>query len=329
MAFISNSNFRKTDLETVSNIHEVTIFNAITDEAINGLMQENLSLNFSGSYSNIKDYAGDLVGTTIQKIDAFQLIPTNNVSTAQIYDGGDYLDLSIKLRMTDSTGDGTPLKAAALLGQWVSPWHHKWDQWDTTQVYIEDKINRSSNKSRLTGESPHAIRKSANEGAERTKNKEGKDKLGATNAGGKYKDSGKSLLDGNSGQALTELLSLVTDVKLTVMIGDWFLARGNMILKNVTQTFSQEQGPAGPMYIDFDIQLQSLTILTKRNVIELFPLVAKNTGSGPFKSYATIQVSQDRAQQKPVSALSDEEREQISRNQDTVKQIVEKQKKNK
>lgn len=293
------SNFTKADLSTVSNIHEVTIFNAITDEAINGLMQDNISLTYTGTYSNIKDYTGNLVGGTISGIDSFQLIPTNMVSTAQIYSGGDYLDLAVKLRITDSTGDGTPMKAAVLFGQWVSPWNSKSDQWDTSQVYIEDKINNNTTKSRLTGDSPHSIRRSAERNAAVTKNKEGKSLAGATNAKDKAIASAISAVNGDTGQAATELLSLITDVKLTVMIGDWFLARGNMILKNVTQTFSQEQGPAGPMYIDFDITMQSLTILTKKNVLDLFPLVSKSSDDGLIKSYAKITVAQDRAEPPP------------------------------
>lgn len=301
------SNFTKADLGTVSNIHEVTIFNAITDEAINGLMQESISLTYTGSYSNVKDYTGDVIGGLVSTLDQFQLIPTNNVSTAQIYSGGDYLDLSVKLRITDSTGNGTPMKAAVLFGQWVSPWNSKWDQWDTSQVYIEDKINNTGKKSRLTGDSPHALRRSDERNAEILKDKKGRAKGGATNAGGKLKDAMKSAANGDIGDAATEVLALMTDVKLTVMIGDWFLARGNMILKSVTQTFSQEQGPAGPSYIDFDITMQSLTILTKKNVLNLFPLVAKQEDSGSIKSYATVTVSQARAEEKtPTNSHLDE-----------------------
>ncbi len=293
----SKSLFSKADLETVSNINEVTIFNAVTDEAINGLLQEQISLNYTPKYYNVKD-TSEVVGAIIEKIDSLQIIPTNMVSTAQVYDGGDYLDLNLRLRITDTIGDGAPMKAATLLGQWGSPWDHKLRSWDTTQIYVEDKINNSSGGSRLTGDSPHAIRNSNKKGSDRKRtNRNGADvdKWGAINWNKKLGDAKNAVTDGNAGEAFTEFLGLLTDVKLSVAIGDWFFARGNMILKSVNQTFSREQGPSGPLYVDFDIGLESITVLTKRNILELFPLVQKSGDDNIIaRSYAQLDVSNER-----------------------------------
>ena len=284
-------------LEKASNLNEVTIFNAVTDEAVNGLMQESLSLSFNPNYFNVKDIS-DTVGGIIQKIDDLQIIPTNLISTAQIYKDGDYLDLGIKLRITDSTGNGTPMKAATLLGQWGSPWDHKLRSWDTTQIYVEDKINNNSKKSRLTGNAPHAIRNGKEAGSPRRKanvNGANVDKWGAVNWSDKLSNAVTHVTDGDSGEAFTELLGLITDVKLSVAIGDWFFARGNMILKSVTQTFSSEQGPAGPLYVDLDINLQSITVLTKRNVLDLYPLVQKSNEDDTIsRSYAQLSLLESR-----------------------------------
>jgi hypothetical protein len=297
--------FNKQDLQTVSNVNEVTIFNAVTDEAVNGLMQESINLSFSPKYYNVKEVS-ETVGNIIEKIDSLQVIPTNMVSTAQIYDGGDYLDLNIKLRITDTTGDGSPMKAATLFGQWASPWDHKLRAWDTTQIYVEDKINNSLGNSRLTGESPHAIRESQQKGSTRKRSELGNnsspnqkgttvDKWGATTWDKKLGDAASHITDGNAGEAFTEFLSLLTDVKLSVAIGDWFFARGNMILKSVNQSFSMEQGPAGPLFVDFDIGLESITVLTKRNILELFPLVQKSGDNDIIaRSYAQLSVSGER-----------------------------------
>ena len=297
--------FDRKSMEDASNIHEVTIFNAVTDEAINGLLQEQISLSFTPKYYNVKEVS-ETIGGIIEKIDSTQILPTNMVSTAQIFDGGDYLDLNVKLRITDTTGDGAPMKAATLLGQWGSPWDQKLRSWDTTQIYLEDKINSISNTSRLTGESPHAIRASKDKDSNRTRsdrNGANVDKWGAVNWSEKLADATRHARDGNFGEAATEFLGLLTDVKLSVAIGDWFFARGNMVLKSVTQSFSREQGPAGPLYIDLDINMQSLTVLTKRNVLELYPLVQKSGDDDIIaRSYAQLKVAGTRFGAPPEAA---------------------------
>jgi hypothetical protein len=252
--------FNASDIQQAGKYHEITLFNATTDEAVSGIFSGSLSFNWAAKFSELEN-AMPNTGSVAKFLQDTGFVPTGNFHTNKLYENGDYLNYSINLRINDTYGDGAPMKAAMILARWTAPFDWWGTKFDTTGQYTEDAIYK-------------------NDGSKSVSKSNGVVKNNFTNKDFSAISLPKKLTSIVNAETiankLTETLGLITDMKIDVIIGDWFSAKGNMIIESVSQTFSKEQGPSGPLYCDFNINVSSMNIMTKKQISELFPLIEAN-----------------------------------------------------
>ena len=185
-----------------------------------------------------------------------------------IYQQSGYLVINIPMMVVDWQGTGQPLMTAILLANYCLPRDiaggsmeavlKEANNWVNEQL---EKLKKSENVSeKIVGNGLDAAKK-AGEGVAITAEQilqKAQDFIASKNkvAGDALKNYSKTMGEGL--KDLTTLRSSPTPVN--VQIGQFF-KKGDMVIKNLTYTFSKEMTKMGPLYVKFQLELCSRTIM--------------------------------------------------------------------
>jgi hypothetical protein len=247
MAKISQSLFDSTSRTLgAEKYYKVIIKRPSTEEYIEGYMQEGLSLDFSPEYTTL-GAAIPLLGTVAGKMEALSILESplmfGGAHTQKMYNGSSHLGISLKLKVVDETGNGLPIEYARILASWCQPL-----DFDAFKTDLSDKIGTVTKSLKQATDAGKNV-------IENYKNKTAMSNIIAD-------------LESDASAALNTLTSL-TRMALKVKIGDFFESK-NFVMTSLSQNFSYEQGLSGPLWIDFDIKLETLKVVTASEIKTYF-----------------------------------------------------------
>lgn len=247
MAKIESSMFDKGSRAAgAEQYYKVQLSRASTNETVQGYVQEGIALDFNPEYTTL-GAAIPLLGTVAGKIDALSILESplmfDGAHTQKMYNGSSHLGISLKLKVVDETGNGLPVEYARILASWCQPLDFDAFKEDATEKF--DTVSKALNQ------------------VEATAKKAIDDYQNDTSLPNVIANAESGLTQ--AGNSLTSLSRMAIKVK----IGDFFEGK-EFVMTGLNQQFSYEQGIAGPLWVDFDIKLESLRVITASEIKNYF-----------------------------------------------------------
>jgi len=253
--------------EVMSNekLHQVVI-TLPEDVKIIGSLQEGIQISYSPEYSTV----GDLIPLPgISTLENFvaknagaQLF--NGITSQKQYTGASYIDITVNIKTLDTTGNGDPLKYAALLAQQCQP----------LPVAFTEVVSQVKDKTTDVIELASKLKDTAGNVYKQVTDEPVASAKGAydstVNAASGFLDQFVNF-DGAAVDAGIEKLSKLYSKKRLVKldISD-YLSFKEMVITNVSQQFSYEQSFSGPLYAEFAITFSTLRVPDAISVLDYY-----------------------------------------------------------
>ncbi len=208
--------------------------------AIEGNLQAGIDISYDPQYTA----AGDIISLPgVSKLEQFAAVSTggqlfDGLTTHKQYTGASYINISLALKILDVEGNGLPLNYAKILGSLCQP----------KKVSDEQIKSAINNGAELLSDGIKKAKSILEKYYNSDENERG-------NITSEIYEKSKNVADGLTKKAITNLKDRI----VTLEISD-YLSFDDMVIESVAQSFSYEQGFAGPLYADFTISLSSAAV---------------------------------------------------------------------
>lgn len=255
--------------------HKVKIIGGFT---IEGSLQQDVEISFNPEYKKLSELMVipiQTLETAASNIAGGQLF--SGITTEKYYTGSSYISVSITMRVIDTDGSGKPLKYAAALAAAAQPVKIGDVAFKKAQARLKEKIIATQK----------AAGKFVNQAKELYTNATKEKGLGGTLLdifSGNNTDVNEAVaaLPGKIGDSLMEWITNTpsADIEsflkqaaklyeknrsMQVEISN-YLCFKEMVLESASQTFSQQQGFAGPLFADFTMQFSTRRVPNSESV---------------------------------------------------------------